>query len=790
MAGVLLKRLIKDEWEESMADEEKQHLKAKLPLGLVDAERKVTTMVGMTIGQISAFDYPDEWPTLVEDLLMMVQTHAGSHPAAVYGCVTCLEVVTEKAADDSLAKLTAILAPAMLQMLSSDVFPVNVKRRSMRTLYRIFELAAFVPARKNVVVKQLPALLPLLVQQAFLPFTVPNAFLMAEALPILAIVLQHWAKHAVDMTLDIALRLLQRLSSSCPEFLRREVAQNSQASWEEGYTSDGDVVSEATLIAQDLEVLSVLLQCSKLQDRIAVALRPQAGCLIRCLLNYTKITNDMLSGWEEDINEFVTQDECAEEGYSRMDCLFGSTASIRDLALICIEALCQIFDDEGMTLVFSGMQDLSTEALHLRDSGEGHSWKSREVALRVLALLCGTMGESLKKVVDFQALLDSIVSCELLDPMTQPLLRARAIFAIGSVFKLHTPRPEFAQMVFQQIVGTMSTATLPATVHVACCKVLPTLRPHVPAEVIAGHLRTIIHSLCRLLGIVQEETLTLVLATLTMLLRHHPETDLLSLPADVLQLWAKHKNDPLAAQSIVELYTAICKNRHPSTAPQLENCVLPALLSLLANHHFFPGLAEAAVEVVTEVIKYGQETTATTAIRLGLGPVAALLLSSEDHTIAQNGCVCLRAMVWRAGTHICSCQVEVPGEGICNALELVLRVLQTLFQRDYGETQLALNFVGGLLGQVLKDLGSHLSSNVINGLLQATLVKLSQVEGKNSYLTQSLIMVFARMILHQNTATVEFLQSCYVEEKCGVTILLKLWLDQQLDFFGHVDRAT
>lgn len=32
--------------------------------------------------------------------------------------------VTEKAADDSLAKLTAILAPAMLQMLSSDVFPV------------------------------------------------------------------------------------------------------------------------------------------------------------------------------------------------------------------------------------------------------------------------------------------------------------------------------------------------------------------------------------------------------------------------------------------------------------------------------------------------------------------------------------------------------------------------------------------------------------------------------------------------------------------------------------------
>lgn len=31
------------------------------------------------------------------------------------------------------------------------------------------------------------------------------------------------------MTLDIALRLLQRLSSSCPEFLRREVAQNSQS---------------------------------------------------------------------------------------------------------------------------------------------------------------------------------------------------------------------------------------------------------------------------------------------------------------------------------------------------------------------------------------------------------------------------------------------------------------------------------------------------------------------------------------------------------------------------------
>ena len=43
LAGIVLKKLIKDEWEGAMVAEEKTELKQMLPGGLLDPERKVTT---------------------------------------------------------------------------------------------------------------------------------------------------------------------------------------------------------------------------------------------------------------------------------------------------------------------------------------------------------------------------------------------------------------------------------------------------------------------------------------------------------------------------------------------------------------------------------------------------------------------------------------------------------------------------------------------------------------------------------------------------------------------------
>ena len=64
---------------------------------------------------------------------------------------------------------------------------MNIKRRCLRTLFRIFELASYVPSRKNSVVAQLPQVLPFLLSQAFLPYTVDNGYIMSETLPLLVI---------------------------------------------------------------------------------------------------------------------------------------------------------------------------------------------------------------------------------------------------------------------------------------------------------------------------------------------------------------------------------------------------------------------------------------------------------------------------------------------------------------------------------------------------------------------------------------------------------------------------
>ena len=45
-----------------------------------------------------------------------------------------------------------------------------------------------------------------------------------------------------------------------------------------------------------------------------------------------------------------------QEGYSRIDCMLGSTGSVRDLALTCIDDICQRYRKEGVTQCWaSGM---------------------------------------------------------------------------------------------------------------------------------------------------------------------------------------------------------------------------------------------------------------------------------------------------------------------------------------------------------------------------------------------------------------------------------------------------
>ena len=85
--------------------------------------------------------------------------------------------------------------------------------------------------------------------------------------------------------------------------------------------------------------------------------------------------------------------------------------------------------------------------------------------------------------------------------------------------------------------------------------------------------------------------------------------------------------------------------------------------------------------------------------------------------------------------------------GTINAVELLLTVIKVLFSRDYGETQLALNFSGGLIGQIFKDLQGTLSPEATNTLLQviATLSWIGEGYGGRFCIAHGVHVLFAAM---------------------------------------------
>ena len=87
LAAVLLKQYIKAHWVEgerryeppTATDEEKRFIKEALPAGLSEADSKVRTAVALAMATIAKWDYPEQWPGLLERLVASIKSGHDTH---------------------------------------------------------------------------------------------------------------------------------------------------------------------------------------------------------------------------------------------------------------------------------------------------------------------------------------------------------------------------------------------------------------------------------------------------------------------------------------------------------------------------------------------------------------------------------------------------------------------------------------------------------------------------------------------------------------------------------------
>eukprot|EP00727_Mastigamoeba_balamuthi_P011853 m51a1_g7290 putative importin-9 isoform x1 (739) ;mRNA; f:49826-52550 len=124
MACIVLKNYAKEHWsrhsekfqEPEVSPEDKAAVRATLPIGLADPDTKIRTAVALAVAAIAHWDWPEQWPTVIPDLLRCLRETGSPH--LVHGAVRCLElfVCCENVDEDTLPQLTALLLDDLLRV--------------------------------------------------------------------------------------------------------------------------------------------------------------------------------------------------------------------------------------------------------------------------------------------------------------------------------------------------------------------------------------------------------------------------------------------------------------------------------------------------------------------------------------------------------------------------------------------------------------------------------------------------------------------------------------------------
>ena len=161
LSALVLKQFIKAHWSDgededelgvtdattsapkiTVSDAEKASVRAALPKGLADPSTRMRTAISMAIASIAQWDWPDDWPTLMNELihpLRWVTAAPDAHPSsasspsddAASGVLRCLELCAADLQEDHVGEALKSLMPLLLAFVTGRGSMHRVSARAL-----------------------------------------------------------------------------------------------------------------------------------------------------------------------------------------------------------------------------------------------------------------------------------------------------------------------------------------------------------------------------------------------------------------------------------------------------------------------------------------------------------------------------------------------------------------------------------------------------------------------------------------------------------------------------------
>ncbi|GAQ87921.1 Putative importin 9 [Klebsormidium nitens] len=778
LGAVVVKKYVKEHWQDGekgfvgpvVSDSDKADVRRLLPDGLADAKGKIRTAVGMAVAAIARMDWPQEWPQLMDVLVTGIKDRGNVN--RMQGSLRCLSLFAGDIDDAQMPRVIAVLFPELLAIVSSgDAYDPSIQRRALSIVHSCIATlglmsGVYLKETRDLLAPIIPAWLDQFARLLAMPLAaedMDNLGLKLEVIKTLQQVVQNFAKLAVRDLPRVLGALWQTYVKGAAVYEQMVVL--GEGDRPEAYDSDGDELNLETFTVQLFEFLLTIVS----NPRLAPMIEGSIGELVYYAVGYMRMTDEQTEACAADPNQYVADEE--EE-----------TFSCRNSGGLLLEELIESFEERALVAIAGAAQQRMEEAKEAKAAGKSDWWKMREAS--ILAL--GTCAE---RFIEFQRAgvstfdIPAFQGGLLHDDLgggneSVPFLRGRALWAAAK-FADALPK-EQAVPFLHAAVGALSEGTPPA-IQISGCRALAQLCPKLDADVVRPVLPLVFSSLDALLKAATEETLHLVLETLSVAVRADGATAAAfeaTISPAVLHVWAQYVTDPLISEDALDVLEALAE--FPECIHPLFLRVVPSLAGVLAApDQQPPGLVEGALDLLTLLLQRSPADVSRTAFGPCFGATARIVMTTDDAALLQSGAECLAAFVRSSGTELLQWG-PAKEETMKTLLDATGRLLDPHMDSS------ASLYVGNLITQLVRrlpgDMGPH-----SRPLLAALVARMQS--SLMPALTISLLLVVARLV-HMSAPNVSQLIDALVSLPAqGYSNALSFVLFEWTKWHGEIQGA-
>ncbi|KAG0175607.1 Importin 9 [Apophysomyces sp. BC1015] len=747
--------------------------------GLADRESKIRVVSAYVVSKIAHDDFPEDWPNLFDVLLSYIKSNNAD---SVHGAMrVLLEMVKKDISIQQLPQVGPVLIPELFAILTSEsVYSFRTRGRAVDIFSSCVQMMSTLREENPTLAEKLIA--PIIPQwtQAF------NSILNHHV--------QGDAKKATEeygLKMEVV-KCICTISGEFPTYVAALLPQLFEPIWMDLYNlreryvtefvSDSDDIAESFQDSDGNEIgfqslLYVLFDfvsaaCTKktvahlfVTDGNHTVFFEQ---LLYVYIVYMQITQEQAEIWTTDANQYVADEE---------DGTFSFNARVA--AIDVLVTLQDRYPAPFFNALSVAVGRHITESNEARAAGNNDWWKTQEACLLAIGRLSTELMEALddesrKVQFDLKSLFDHVVLNDM-KAAELPFLQGRA-FVFASEFAKILP----AEMASQYVAVAVNALQSPVSgipVKISALRALNNYCKYLDAQHVDPYQVNIMEGTCQLLPSATEESLMLLLDTLSSSVTINSEVtaryEQVLTPA-VLEIWKKFPSDSIITSYVLDVFEQFAKI--PVYYPALCARALPFLNQVLTTPAADPIVYASAVDLLTAMIRFGPSPLPNEFTEQMFPVVMQLAWSVPDNDLLQSAQDCLKQFVIKDCDHIVQWRDPSGKSGLDYVIHFVAKVLQP------STTESDPIFVGDLIVTLIQKAGNSIAP-VLPDLLNAVLGRLDTTSFQP--FIQSLVLVFAHLIISQQDTILQFLGSTNVNGKSGLEILMPIWCDYYDGFSGY-----